>query len=193
MPQSLESPFTRPMLPRGPEQRSYLDGPQRSWSAMLISIAICHAAGLLGVLTGSDGMRSRWYRKLRKPEFTPPSSAFGPVWSALYTMMGVALYKIWQKRSTPEGKSALKWFGAQLLLNASWTPAFFRNRSITGGLGVISALAAVLPISIGKANQVSRPAGWLLLPYFAWVAFATVLNGALAAMNPRQVRKETRW
>lgn len=157
---------------------------------MLASIAICHAAGILGILTSKDGMNSRWYHKLRKPEFTPPKSAFGPVWSALYTLMGLALYQVWQKRYTPEGKSAMKWFAAQLALNASWTPTFFRNRSITGGLGIISALAAILPISIGKASRVSRPAGWLLMPYFAWVAFATLLNGAIAVLNPRQVRKE---
>lgn len=189
-PKTLESPFTRPMEPHHPERRSYLDGPERSWGAIIGSIAICHTAGLLGLLSGSDGMKSRWYRKLRKPEFMPPNRAFGPVWNVLYTLMGLALYKVWQRRYTPEGKSALKWFAAQLALNASWTPAFFGGRSITGGLGIISALAAVLPISIGKATQVSRPAGWLLLPYFAWVAFATVLNGAIAALNPRQVKKE---
>lgn len=180
------------MSARGPEQRSYLEGPKTSILGMLGAIAICQAAGLIGLLSGSDSMRSRWYRKLHKPDFMPPRGVFGPVWGALYTMMGLALYKVWQKRYTPEGKSALKWFAAQLALNASWTPAFFRGHSVTGGLGIISALATILPISINKASRVSRSAGWMLMPYFAWVAFATVLNGAIAALNPRQIRKERR-
>ena len=190
MPDQLESPFTRALPPREGETVSYLEPRPSGILGALGAIAICQVAGLIGVLTSGDNMRSRWYHKLRKPDFMPPDRAFGPAWGVLYTLMGLALHQLWRQRHTTRGKSALKWFVAQLGLNAAWTPAFFGAKSITGGLGVISALATVLPISVSKANRVSRPAGLMLLPYLGWIVFATVLNGAIAALNPKTVRKE---
>lgn len=190
MPEELESPFLRPLVRNKPETVSYLEPRPSSIFGVIGAIAICHLAGLIGVLGSRDNFRSRWYRSLNKPEFMPPNRTFRPVWSVLYTMMGLALHQLWRQRHTRSGKSALRWFAAQLGLNAAWTPTFFGGKSITGGMTILGALATILPISVAKADRASRPAGLLLLPYLGWVAFATVLNAALIAMNPRRVRKE---
>ena len=112
MPDQLESPFTRPLPTRVGETVSYLERRPSGILGALGAIAICQAAGLIGVLTSGDNMRSRWYGNLRKPDFMPPNRAFGPAWGILYTLMGLSLHQLWRQRHTNRGKSALKWFVA---------------------------------------------------------------------------------
>ena len=159
-------------------------GPARGgWLALIGWIALCQAAGVLGVLTTDTG-GSPWYRALEKPAFNPPAWVFAPVWTTLYTLMGIAAYLLWRKRRHSRvARIAIAWFILQLLLNAAWTPVFFGLHSLVGGLMVIIALWIAIAATIAAAWRVSRAAPWLLLPYWVWVTFATVLNGSIAWMN----------
>ena len=146
--------------------------------AALVLVALvlaCHAAGALGALVTA----AAWYRELARPSWAPPGWVFGPVWLTLYTMMGVAAWRVWRTPSGPARSRALGWFAAQLALNAAWTPVFFGLRSLGGGLVVIGLLVVAIAGTIRAFRVVAPRAAWLLAPYLAWVLFATALNGAL--------------
>ena len=129
-----------------------------------------------------------WYPPLEKPSWRPPNSAFGPVWTVLYTLMGVSAWLVW-KRQTPadatpsQRRSALAAWGVQLLLNAAWSAAFFGARSPGAGLAVIAALVPSIAATAALAGRVSKPAGLLLLPYLAWTSFAAALNASIWRLN----------
>ncbi len=148
------------------------------WSqalALLGFVALCQAAGATGALVTS----ADWYRELPRPGWAPPGWVFGPVWITLYTLMGAAAWLVWRTPASAARTAALRWFGVQLALNAAWTPVFFGLRSVGGGLAVIVVLLAAIVVTIVRIRPVSRLASWLLAPYLAWVAFATVLNASI--------------
>ena len=122
-----------------------------------------------------------WYRTLRKPRWTPPDRVFGPVWSVLYTLIGVSGWLIW-RRSGRGGvsRSALPAWWLQLALNVVWSAVFFGCRSIGGGLVVIVALLLSIAACAARA---SRPAAALLVPYLAWSSFAAALNWRIWRLN----------
>ena len=124
-----------------------------------------------------------WYPLLIKPWFTPPGWIFGPVWTILYIMMvGLRCFLVW--KSGAEGrKGALLFFGVQLFLNFLWTPAFFGLRSALAGMVVISLLLLAIAITNYLFFKKSKTAGILMLPYLAWVSFATILNGAILSLE----------
>jgi tryptophan-rich sensory protein len=125
-----------------------------------------------------------WYQQIRKPPFSPPDWAFGPVWTALYAMMAVAAWLVWRKGDAAGRNVALALFGLQLALNAAWSPIFFGLRSFGGAFAVIVALCLAIAATLVAFLRVSMPAGLLLAPYLAWVSFATVLNFASWRLNP---------
>ena len=138
--------------------------------------------GLSGLVT-AQGVRD-WYPTLIKPSFNPPSWVFGPVWTVLYLMMGIAAFLVWQKGwDSGAVKVALALFAIQLILNGLWSILFFGIRSP----GLAFAEILLLWISIGATVvlfwRVSPVAGMLLLPYEAWVTFAAVLNGSIWILN----------
>lgn len=152
------------------------------WQAALF-ILICQAAGLVGVLATPTG-NSAWLQQLNKPVFYPPAWIFGPVWTALYTLMGISAYVIWRKGWQRYAvKSALRLFFLQLILNASWTLVFFGRESIAGGVAVILLLWLALVFTIRAFARLSRPAAWLLAPYLLWVTFAAALNISIWFLN----------
>jgi tryptophan-rich sensory protein len=108
---------------------------------------------------------------------------FGPVWTALYTLMGIAAYLVWRSPRGRPRTTALAVFGIQLALNAAWTPVFFGLGSVGAAFAVILAVwAAVLAMMLTFA-KVERRYGLLVAPLLAWVSFATVLNGAIFVLN----------
>lgn len=114
------------------------DGPSVEWPALVGSVLLCELAGVVpSVLTAGDV--ATWYPTLAKPAFTPPSWVFGPVWTTLYLLMGVALYLVWRRAAGRVRQVALGAFAVQLVLNAAWTLTFFGAREILGGLVVIVA------------------------------------------------------
>jgi len=125
-----------------------------------------------------------WYPSLDKPFFTPPNWLFGPVWTVLYLMMGVALWLVVREGLAPgKLKLAAILFGVQLALNLAWSPVFFGARSAAGGLVVILVLWAAIVATVVAFARVRPLAAWLLAPYLVWVSYATALNGAIVALN----------
>jgi tryptophan-rich sensory protein len=151
---------------------------------LVVACGVSLAAGVIGSLAVTGQGFSSWYAAIQKPGFTPPGWVFGPVWTILYLLMGVAAFLVWQRGlgSRPV-RTALVWFLVQLALNAAWTPVFFGLHRIGLALLVIVLLWAVIVVTMYYFFRVSRPAGLLLVPYLLWVSFATVLNASIWHLN----------
>jgi len=147
---------------------------------VILWIGVCLGVGLLGSLWTQAGVRT-WYPTLVKPSFNPPAWLFGPVWTALYVLMGVAVALVWHKSMRINVAVAL--FIVQLVLNALWSLLFFKLRSPFWGLVDIFALWILLFLTLVQFFRIQATAGWLLLPYLLWVSFATVLNAAIFWLN----------
>lgn len=145
-------------------------------------IAISLLAGAIGGLASSNA--SAFYAELQKPSWAPPSWLFGPVWTALYLMMGVAAWLVWLARGWSGARMALLLFLVQLAGNALWTWVFFVWRH--GGLALveIAVLAGLIVATMAAFERVRRTAAVLLAPYLAWVIFAAALTAALWRRNP---------
>lgn len=151
--------------------------------SLVACVLVCEGVGLASGLVTARRIPT-WYAGLAKPSFNPPSSVFGPVWTLLYLLMGVALFLVLRLGFARSGVGlAVALFALQLALNAAWTLVFFGARSLGGGLAVIVALLVAIAATIAAFLPLSQLAGWLLVPYLGWVAFATVLNAALWRLN----------
>lgn len=152
----------------------------RIWSANVRSYLTLALFILLvlggGTLIGLMTLPGEWYAGLAKPPFNPPNWIFAPVWTLLYIMVAVAGWRTWQRG--PRSAAMALWF-VQLALNFVWSPVFFGAHRIGGALAVIVALLAAVIAFIVMAWPRDRIAALLFTPYAAWVAFATLLNGAL--------------
>lgn len=142
-------------------------------------ILICFAAAGTGVFVSTDG----WYAGLIKPSWNPPAWIFAPVWSVLYLIMAVAAWLVWREGGWKRQWPVLSLFLLQLLLNALWTPVFFGWHRPDLAFALILALGVVLKMTIFFFLRVKKMAGFLLLPYSAWVSFAAVLNFAIWRLN----------
>lgn len=148
-----------------------------------MSITLCEVIGIAGTPFTTAAIPT-WYVYLAKPSFAPPNWLFGPVWTILYLLMGISLYLIWEKGHTrPQVKQALYAFYAQLFFNFLWSVLFFGLRSPILGLVGIFFLASTILLSIKSFYPLSKWAAYLLLPYIAWVSFATLLNAAIFFLN----------
>jgi len=152
------------------------------WLALLCWFALCNAAGALGSLFTLQAVPT-WYAGLAKPSWNPPAWVFGPVWTVLYVMMAVSAWLVWRGQCGPARTLALRWFLLQLLINAMWSPVFFGGRNPAAGFVVIVALWVSIVITLARFWKLSRPAAILLVPYLAWVSFASALNLALWKLN----------
>ena len=140
-------------------------------------------AGFLGSLFTMSSIDS-WYRLLERPAFAPPDFVFGPVWTILYIMMGVAAYLVWKDGlSSGRVRMALLIFLLQLSLNSAWSIFFFGLQSPISGLYIIGALWTAIVLNIILFARVSRVAAWLLVPYLLWVSFASYLNYSIWMLN----------
>ncbi len=148
-------------------------------------------AGLVGWLIlsftaaaiGTQFMPDAWFAALAKPTWNPPNAVFGPVWTVLYTMMGTAAWLVWRRDGFRGGSPALVLFLSQLVLNAAWSFLFFGAHRIGYALLDIIALLVLILMLVRRFGQVDRRAGWLMVPYAAWVAFATALNTSIWQLN----------
>lgn len=138
------------------------------------------AAALPGVRYSRPGI---WYRSLNKPSFTPPPAVFGPVWTALYTLIAVSGWRLWRRRTVPGARPALALWLAQLGLNAAWSPLFFGQHRLVLALADIVALEGTVLACMAAARPVDGVASALLAPYAAWVGFAGLLNGEIVRRN----------
>jgi benzodiazapine receptor len=150
---------------------------------LLGCIGLCEAAGIFGGIFTAQSVRT-WYVELNKPSFSPPNWVFGPVWVALYAMMGTALYLVWQQKDAAGGtETAIVVFLVQLVLNAFWSFIFFGLRSPFWGFVEIVVLWVSIAATIVLFWKISATAGALLIPYIFWVTFAGGLNFSLWQMN----------
>jgi tryptophan-rich sensory protein len=156
--------------------------PYRRWVGLAVFLAIAFAVAWAGSAVTLPKIPG-WYASLNKPPFNPPSWIFGPVWSVLYTLMSVAAWRVWQFGSEPVRRRALGWYFVQLALNAIWSPVFFGMEKPVLALVIIALLLAAIAVTVMRFFKADRIAGWLLVPYLAWVSFATLLNASIAALN----------
>ena len=125
-----------------------------------------------------------WYAGLVKPFWTPPPIAFPIVWTVLYVLMAITLWRLWDTATpSPARRQAVGFFLVQLALNAIWSPVFFGWHGIRIALAVILLLLVSIVATIAVSLQVDRIAAWLLLPYALWVAYATTINAGVVALN----------
>lgn len=148
---------------------------------LIISLILPQIAGGLGAFFTMSSVTS-WYNTINKPSFNPPSWVFGPTWTLLYVLMGIACFLIW-KTDHPQRKKFLGLFGIQLILNALWSPAFFGMQSPLLGLVVIVPLWVMILICILEFRKSSLLASKLMIPYLLWVSFASVLNFSIWWLN----------
>ncbi len=150
---------------------------------LALSILINLLAGFIGSIFTNPQIPT-WYASLKKPSFSPPNWLFGPVWTALFILMGVSLFLVWRKGlNQPSVKIALTIFGAQLLLNILWSFLFFAQRSPLAGFIEIILLWILILITIIVFYPISKPAALLLIPYVLWVSFAAILNFSVWRLN----------
>lgn len=142
----------------------------------LFLLLVVGGGTVIGMVTGPDD----WYARLAKPAFNPPSWVFAPVWTCLYVLIAIAGWRI--SRGARSRRAMALWWG-QLALNFAWPAVFFNAHAIGAALVVILLLLAVILGFITAAWSRDRIAAWLFAPYAAWVAFASLLNGTLFAMN----------
>jgi len=124
-----------------------------------------------------------WYAALAKPSSNPPDAVFGPVWTLLYTAMAVAAWLVWRHDEAVGRGRALAWFWRQLVFNFLWSFAFFGQHRIGFALIDIVVLELLILATTLAFFRIDRLAGWLFVPYLAWVAFATILNFAIWRLN----------
>jgi len=156
---------------------------KRTYLRIGISVAVCM---LIGTLSGfaTQSSVNTWYPDLAKPAFTPPNWLFAPVWTMLYIMMGIAAGLVWARGLHHSWvKTAIYYFGFQLLVNASWSLVFFGLQNPQVALGVIVVLLVLIALTIRSFRVVSKPAAWLMVPYLLWVLFASLLNLRIVQLN----------
>ena len=146
---------------------------------ILICVGICFLAPLLG----ARSTPGTWYAELARPSFAPPGWVFGPVWTVLYIMMGVALWLVWSRGRLSEVALPLTLFGLQLVLNALWPVVFFGLHRPGLAFAEIVCLWVAIAATVAVFWRHRPIAGALLLPYLAWVTFAAVLNLAFWRLN----------
>lgn len=139
------------------------------------------AAGGIGSLATIPNIPS-WYAGLDKPPFLPPNELFGPVWTLLYTLMGIALGLV-ILHGAKRKNAAYLWFGVQLTLNTLWSITFFGLHQPWVAAVIIVALIVSIIMTIRQFRRLVPATFWLLIPYLAWVCFATYLNVGVAILN----------
>lgn len=148
----------------------------KNFTKFLLSIIICEAAGVVGSIFTAPSIKG-WFATLNKPAINPPNWIFGPVWTTLFLLMGIALYLVWSKEKIP----VIFW--AQLILNILWSVIFFGLRNPGFAFFELLILWVAILYTILSFYRVSKPAAYLLLPYILWVTLAGFLNYSLWMLN----------
>lgn len=153
------------------------------WRKLIAAVLITEGAGILGSFFTAPKVTA-WYAFLDKPTWNPPSWLFAPVWTLLFLLMGIALYRVWRTGLKTEDTRESFWlFIAHLGVNIIWSLVFFGLQSPGWGVVVILTLLAFIAYLIVRFYRIDKLAGWLLVPYIAWVSFATVLNTTVWLLN----------
>jgi tryptophan-rich sensory protein len=149
---------------------------------LVVFVGLCLAVGALGGWVTADSVKT-WYTTINKPSFTPPNWVFGPVWTVLYVLMGIAGWRVWCKARPDQLRVPLALFAVQLALNLAWSVVFFGAHRIGGAVVVIVGLEAAILATMVAFRRIDGLAALLLVPYALWVVFAAVLNIAAWQLN----------
>jgi tryptophan-rich sensory protein len=171
----------------GPVQRLRQLPRSRPRVSLLVAVLAVEVVGVSGSLFTARGLAS-WYVTLERPALAPPNWVFGPVWTALFALMGVAVWLVWRRVDfgPPTGghaRLALAVFAGHFALNLAWSAAFFGAQSTGLGLAVIAVLWVAIAVTVRAFDRVDRRAALLLVPYLAWVTFAAYLNYRIWVLN----------
>lgn len=162
--------------------------PAQSALVLVAFLAISFGVAALGTVSTIQNVNG-WYADAAKAFWTPPNLVFGPVWTVLYTLMSVSAWLVWRERDRTKVRPALTVYVIQLVLNAIWTPIFFGLYPAVGiaalwiALAIIGALDVLVLVTMLRFWPVRRAAAVLLIPYWAWVIYATTLNVVIALQN----------
>lgn len=151
--------------------------------ALVLLVGLCLGIGVLGASVVQTSIGT-WYVDLRKPTFTPPNQVFGPVWTVLYVLMAIAAWRVWRGAEWLTTRGPLTLFALQLALNLGWSVVFFGLQRIGAAVATLVVLDVAVLVTMLSFRAIDRTAGFLMMPYLAWVLFATVLNIALWWLNP---------
>jgi len=151
--------------------------------ALVLFVALCLGIGALGASVTATSVDT-WYAGLVKPSFNPPDQVFGPVWTVLYILMGVAAWRVWRSADRDTTRGPLTLFALQLAINLGWSVVFFGLHKIATAVATIVVLDVAVLVTMLAFRSVDRRAALLMVPYVVWVAFATVLNVAIWRLNP---------
>src|SRR3989338_11514132 len=150
---------------------------------LIIAIVVSELAGIIGSVFTTPSIAG-WYAGIVKPAINPPAWIFGPVWTTLFVLMGIAAFLVWKKGlDRRDVKIALGIFLGQLVLNTLWSIIFFGLHSPAGALVEIVFLWLAILATIIAFAKISELAAWLLLPYILWVSFAGYLNYSIWQLN----------
>ena len=152
------------------------------WIGLVIFIAVCLGAGGLGAIATTPEIEG-WYRTIEKPSWNPPDWIFGPVWTTLFILMAVAAWFVWRSAGFAAAAMPLTLFAVQLVLNIAWSWIFFGLHQPGWAFAEIVLLWLAIAATTATFFRSSPLAGWLMLPYLAWVSFAAVLNFTIWRMN----------
>jgi len=162
--------------------KSFIMTNQTRCMGLFFFVAICLGAGALGAVATTPEIAT-WYTTIRKPSWNPPDSVFGPVWSTLFVLMAVAAWLIWKSSGFKSAQMPLALFAIQLALNVAWSWIFFYFHQPDWAFAEIVVLWIVIAATTVEFFKNSRLAGWLMMPYLAWVTFASALNFAISQLN----------
>jgi translocator protein len=154
--------------------------------ALAVFVLLALAVGAFGAVfsPGVSKTAAEWYSMLVKPTWLPPQQWFGPIWAALYVLMGIAAWIIWRERYHRGRSAAIAAYAVQLLLNALWPPLFFGLKSLDAGLFVIVALWLAIVWTMREFARVRSIAALVLAPYLIWAGVAVAMNLAIWKLNP---------
>ncbi|WP_318569301.1 TspO/MBR family protein [Salinigranum marinum] len=152
--------------------------------ALALAVLAVELVGASGAIFTAQGL-GEWYDSLARPAFAPPNWVFGPVWTALFALIGVAVWLVWRQADAAprDVRLAFGVFIVHFVFNLGWSAAFFGARRIGLGLAVIAVLWLLIVATAWTFDRVDRRAALLLLPYLLWVSFAAVLNYRFWVLN----------
>jgi len=159
---------------------------RRPVASLVAAVVACELVGASGAVFTATGLES-WYSTLARPPLAPPNWVFGPVWTTLFALMGVAVWLVWRRLSSPRAerraRAALAVFAVHFAANLAWSAAFFGLQSVDLGLAVIVVLLALILLTVLAFDRVDRRAALLLVPYVLWTTFAAYLNYRFWVLN----------
>lgn len=154
------------------------------WRKALVTVPVVLLLGMASGRLSNSGFGNPWFDQLVKPEAMPPGWAFGAAWTLLYVILGVAFAMVLNARGNRLRGPAITLFILALALNLAWSPLFFRLHQVTAALWLIGAMFLTALATTLVFARIRPLAGWLMVPYLAWLCFAAALNNDIRRLNP---------